>query len=290
MTDVFAPIAACAAYSLATALAFGALLRSVRTQTLASLRERGSALETILIVIGVCLHALWLANELAGNAAPRFGFAPALSSMLLVACAAYVVESRVAPIGAIRLLLLPLAAIAVLLPLGFPGTELPLANLGSSFAIHFMLALLAYGLLAIAALHALAMVIIDTVLHSPGAGAAAPAAPTLSRSGLLELLPPLLSMESLLFRTLSIGFVALTLTLITGIGFHEQVFARPLAFDHKTVFSVVSWITFATLLFGRWRYGWRGRAALRYVFSGFVLLLLAYVGTHFVLEVILGRR
>ena len=109
-------------------------------------------------------------------------------------------------------------------------------------------------------------------------------------SVLLDLAPPLLVMERLLFRALTVGFVLLTATLVTGIGFHEYLFGRPLRFDHKTVFSILSWATFGVLLFGRWQYGWRGRLALRYVFGGFIALMLAYIGTQFVFEVLLGRH
>jgi ABC-type uncharacterized transport system permease subunit len=83
--------------------------------------------------------------------------------------------------------------------------------------------------------------------------------------------------------------VLLTLTLATGIAFSETLFGRALRSDHKTVFAVLSWLTFGWLLIGRWRYGWRGRTALRWTLSGFVLLMLAYVGSRFVLEVLLQR-
>ena len=96
-------------------------------------------------------------------------------------------------------------------------------------------------------------------------------------------------MERLLFRLIHIAFVLLTLTLISGIFFSEALFGKALTFNHKTVFAIVSWLIFAALLLGRHLRGWRGKVALRWTLSGFVALLLAYVGTRFVLEVILGR-
>src|SRR5258708_1667826 len=96
-------------------------------------------------------------------------------------------------------------------------------------------------------------------------------------------------MERLLFRVILAGFAFLTLTLLTGIVFSETLFGRAMKFDHKTVFAVVSWFIFAALLAGRYFYGWRGRTALRWTLAGFVALLLAYVGSRFVLEVILRR-
>ena len=109
------------------------------------------------------------------------------------------------------------------------------------------------------------------------------------RSAQLAALPPLLTMERLLFRVILAGFAFLTLTLLTGIVFSETLFGRAMKFDHKTVFAVASWFIFAALLAGRYFYGWRGRPALRWTLAGFVALLLAYVGSRFVLEVILRR-
>ena len=102
-------------------------------------------------------------------------------------------------------------------------------------------------------------------------------------------LPPLLTMEKLLFRLIHIAFLLLTLTLLSGILFSETLFGKALSFDHKTVFAFISWLIFAALLLGRHLRGWRGRHALRWTLAGFIALLLAYVGSRFVLEVILGR-
>jgi ABC-type uncharacterized transport system permease subunit len=108
-------------------------------------------------------------------------------------------------------------------------------------------------------------------------------------AGPLAALPPLLTMEQLLFRVILAGFVFLTLTLVAGIVFSETLFGRAMKFDNKTVFAVVSWFIFAALLTGRYFYGWRGRVALRWTLAGFAALLLAYVGSRFVLEVVLRR-
>ena len=108
-------------------------------------------------------------------------------------------------------------------------------------------------------------------------------------AGPLASLPPLLTLERLLFRILTLGFVLLTLTLLTGALFSEEVFGRAFRFNHKTLFAIISWVIFGLLLAGRWRFGWRGRKALRWTLAGFVTLLLAYVGSRFVLEVVLTR-
>ena len=90
-------------------------------------------------------------------------------------------------------------------------------------------------------------------------------------------------------RTVIALALLLTLTLVTGVFFSEQVFGRPFQFNHKTVFGILSWLIFAALLGGRWRYGWRGRIAVRWTLTGFLMLVLAYIGSKFVLEIILGK-
>jgi ABC-type uncharacterized transport system permease subunit len=101
--------------------------------------------------------------------------------------------------------------------------------------------------------------------------------------------PPIMTMETLLFRIIGLGFVLLTFTLISGMLFSEQIFHQALKLNHKNIFTIISWLIFGSLLLGRERYGWRGRTAIRWTLTGFVVLLLAYVGSKFVLEVLLGR-
>jgi len=124
---------------------------------------------------------------------------------------------------------------------------------------------------------------------SNGAGGALLADGAAMLQGPLGALPPLLTLERLLFRLIAAAFVLLTCTLATGFAFAETLFGQPLRFDHKTVFALLSWATFALLLAGRHFRGWRGRTALRWTLTGFVMLLLAYVGSRFVMEVLLGR-
>ncbi len=101
--------------------------------------------------------------------------------------------------------------------------------------------------------------------------------------------PPLLTLERFLFRLVTVGFVLLTVTLASGMVFTEQLFGKPLTFTHKIVFSVLGWLTIGALLWGRWRYGWRGRVALRWIIAGSLFVFLAYLGSKFVFEVLLGR-
>jgi ABC-type uncharacterized transport system permease subunit len=107
--------------------------------------------------------------------------------------------------------------------------------------------------------------------------------------GRLGRLPSLVAMDALLFRMVLTGFVLLTLTLLSGILFSEEVFGRPFKMSHKNLLGVISWVIFGWLLVGRWGYGWRGRRAARWTIAGFVVLVLAYAGQKLVLEIILHR-
>jgi ABC-type uncharacterized transport system permease subunit len=148
--------------------------------------------------------------------------------------------------------------------------------------------ILAYGVLAAAMLYALLMAVLEHLLHrtrQPGTAQT----PGAALSGPFANLPPLLALERRLFALIAIGFALLTLTLATGMTLSESLFGRALRFNHETLFAVISWIVFAVLLAGRHFYGWRGRVATRWVLTGFIMVVLAGIGSRFVLEVILGR-
>ncbi|MBE7461824.1 MAG: cytochrome c biogenesis protein CcsA [Zoogloeaceae bacterium] len=246
-----------------------------RATTLATQGVRGW--ERVALATTLLLHGNVLYAELFGGGLMRFGFSSALSLMLWLAVLIYWVESFHARLEGLQPLVLPLAAVCTLLPLLFPGQHL-LANVASAmFRAHFFISMVAYSLFTLAALHAIIMAVAERRLHRG----------ELTRP--LASLPPLLTMESLLFRLITIAFVLLTLALASGLAFSENLFGNALPFDHKTVFSILSWLIFAVLLFGRHVWGWRGRMALRWTLAGFVVLLLAYVGSRFVIEVLLGR-
>lgn len=233
--------------------------------------------ERTWLLAALTCHGATLVQEIFPAGGMRFGFSVALSLILWLAIALYWVESLYARMDGLQMLGLPFAALCVLLPPAFPGQHL-LANAGSPvFRAHFLMAMLAYSLFTLAALHAILMAVAEKRLHR---GRLTP---------FFAGLPPLLTMESLLFRLIHIAFLLLTLTVASGAIFSESIFGKALTFNHKTVFAILSWVIFAHLLAGRHFRGWRGRKALRWTLAGFVALLLAYVGSRFVLEVILGR-
>ncbi len=178
------------------------------------------------------------------------------------------------PVEILAILMMPVASLAIALDLS--NTSMHLLPPGSSngLLLHVLSSLIAYSILGLAALHAIALAMQNNYLHSHQPG------------GVIRLLPPLKTMESLLFETIIIGFIGLSISLATGLLFLENMFAQQLV--HKTVLSIIAWVVFAILLFGHWFLGWRGRTATRWTLSGFISLMLAYFGSKFVLEVILS--
>lgn len=232
-----------------------------------------------LLVAG---HAVLLGTDVIDAEGMRFGFAHALSATLLFAVLVIWAEGFLVPIRGLLVMVLPVAAVAAALPALFQGSQIAAANETLAFRAHLVIAIAAFSLLTIAALHAVLMASMDRSLHTAGSTSTA-----LGR--ILAEVPSLLAMERLLFRLIWIGFVLLTATLISGVFFSEHIFGRALRYEYKTAFTIASWLVFASLLVGRHYFGWRGRTALRWTLAGFVMLLLAYVGVRFVLEVVLHR-
>lgn len=229
----------------------------------------------ILAALGV--HGTGLYDGLFGAGDMRFSFSFALSLMLWLAVFIYWLESFHARMEGLQPMVLPLAAACALLPTLFPTAHvLPHAD-SVGFKLHFMAAMLAYSLFTLSAMHAVFMGFAERKLHQR----------SLTKG--LTSLPPLLTMEALLFRMIMVGFLLLTAALASGSLFSEALFGKAFSFDHKTLFAFASWVIFAALLIGRQAWGWRGRTALRWTMAGFFLLLMAYVGSRFVVEVILGR-
>jgi ABC-type uncharacterized transport system permease subunit len=227
------------------------------------------------LLLAWVLHATLLVMGLTADT-PRFGFAPALSVTAWLVLTVYAVESRLFPQLRARWALAGLGAVAVLLGLLFPGTPLHVTA-SPWLPLHLALGIASYGLFGAAVVHAWLMTRAERQFRLA----------TDPQAGL-----PLLTLERLTFRFVSAGFVLLSATLLAGALFGETLYGpsgRLWKWDHKTVFSVLSWLTFATLLVGRARFGWRGRTAVRVLYLGSILLLLSYVGSRFVIEVVLGR-
>ena len=250
---------------------------------LRSTSARAPVWHSAVLALALALHGVLLAHGIQEEGNLRFGFAHALSATLWLTALIVWIESFFSASRGLFLLVLPLAALMTVLPLLYPGAILGRSTDSPLFRIHLLLAILAYSLLTIAAMHALLMASMDRRLHGEAVADHGRLAQFLDR------LPPLLAMETVLFRLIVAGFLLLTATLVSGVFFSEAVFGRALRFDHKTVFTFAAWIVFAGLLAGRMVFGWRGRTALRWTLTGFAMLMLAYIGSRFVLEVLLQR-
>lgn len=226
--------------------------------------------------MAVVLHAVLLWTSIFAGATLALTLSEAASMfgwpIGLIAVAASWLRPRVAGIGAV---LAVVAGIVAAITTG-DSTGFELRQQSWEIAAHIVLSMTAYGLLTIAAALAIALALLDRRLHRR------------RPLGWLSILPPVETLESGMFQALGAGFALLTLALFSGFVFVEDLFAQNLS--RKTVFSCLAWIVFGILLFGRWRFGWRGRTALKWTLSGFTLLGLAYFGSKFVLESILGRH
>ena len=233
--------------------------------------------ERVAVAAGLTLHGGLLVHDLFVPGGMNLSLINTISAILWLTVLIYWLASLRYNLNALQAFVLPPAALFVLLQKLAPQSHaLPYSG-DTLFGAHLIIALLAYSLFTFAALHAGLMAFAERRLHN--------------KKSFIRLpdFPPIMPMERLLFQIIGLGFVLLTLTVVSGIFFTEQLFNKPLQFNHKTVFSIAAWLIFGALLVGRRLRGWRGRVAVRWTLGGFVLLLLAYVGSKFVLEVILGR-
>lgn len=231
----------------------------------------------VAISAALAIHGWLLYRSLFVEEGMNLGLTNALSAISWLTALIYWGTNLRHDLHRLQAFVLPPTALFVLLQWALPESHL-LAYAGDPlFRLHLAIAFTAYSLFTFAALHALLMAAAERALHRK---------PSFIR---LPDFPPLIGMEKLLFQIITVGFVLLTLTLASGVLFSEQLFHQALRFNHKTVFTIISWLIFAALLIGRRKYGWRGRTAVRWTLSGFAVLLLAYVGSKFVLEFILKR-
>jgi len=224
-------------------------------------------------VSAVVLHGLFHFLAWRQGAGVDLHFFAALSLVGLGMAALTTLYAASGRMGALGVVVFPIAAAALV---GYALSAGPATrDLDWRLELHAWLALLAYATLAVAAVLAIMLWLQERALRRH------------EFRGWVRALPPLTELETLLFRTIAVGFVLLTATLLTGVLFVEDFFAQHLM--HKTVLSVLSWLVFGALLFGRWRHGWRGAKAVRWTLTAMALLVLAFFGSKFVLELVLGR-
>ena len=247
---------------------------------LAQTPEHASPARTVaqwLPAFALAGHAVLVSSVVFGGGRVDLSLANALSAVAgLIALFAWL-GSRAGALPGVAVIALPVAAVAAVLPLPFANPH-PMSIADEPWAaLHIAVALTAYAMLIVAGVQALLLIGVERRLHRGVAARGAAA------------MPPLLTLERFLFRLVGVGYALLTLTLLSGIVFSEELFGKPLTMTHKVVFSVLGWLAFGAVLVGRYRYGWRGKVALRWILAGSVLLLLAYIGSKFVFEAILHR-
>ena len=234
--------------------------------------------ESFLVPLGLVLHGTLLHLRIITPDGLDLGVANAISMLVWLTLLIYWLAGLVyAGLTGILGLMAPAGVLALLLQVAIPTHHIVNYRGDTLFALHFAIAMLAYSLFIVATVHALVMLAEERWLHR---GVLPP---------FLDSLPPLLEMEALLFRILLAAFALLTLTLVSGVFFSEQLFHQPFKANHKTIFGFASWLIFGGLLAGHYFRGWRGRKAVRWTLAGFVTLLLAYIGSKVVLEIILQR-
>lgn len=225
--------------------------------------------------LALALHSYLLYHGINAPEGMNFGIFNAFSLVSWLLVVVLLIGSFKQPMESLGLAVFPMAALAIALEVTFHSSRIISSTGPWQLELHIMISILAYSMFTLAMLQAILLAVQDRHLHNRQPG------------GFISKLPPLQTMESLLFQMIAIGFVLLTIGLLTGILFLDDIFGRHLA--HKTILSIVAWIIFAILLWGRYRFGWRGRKAIRWTLGGFITLMLAYFGTKLVLELVLGH-
>ncbi|MCW8929176.1 MAG: cytochrome c biogenesis protein CcsA [Gammaproteobacteria bacterium] len=224
--------------------------------------------------LALILHVIVLFSDTITTNGLNPSFVNSFSLISWLVVLLYLIAELRKPVETLGVLIFPTAGLAVLLQLFWPG-EVSTNDMSFELEVHILLSLLAYGLLAIAAGQSILLLIQTYYLKNKHPG------------GFIRSLPALQSMETLLFQMIKIGFVLLTLALLSGFIFLDNIFAQHLV--HKTFLSMIAWLLFAILLWGRWHFGWRGKKAIHFTLGGFIFLMLSYFGSKIVLEIILHK-
>lgn len=231
-----------------------------------------------LLIVAAAAHGFALSGTLFKGAALNSGPGVAMSFMAWVMVVLYGVTLIREPAASLGLIVIPFALVSVLASWQWPGPPVSINHPGATAIAHALTALAAYALLALAFCQALLLLAQEWRLHHH------------RHSGnFFHALPPLEWMERTLFKIVALGFALLTVTLASGTLFSNQLFGRPFTFSHHVVLSIIAWVAFGTLLALRLTRGWRGRMASIWTIGSFAVLVLAYFGTRFVVEVVLKR-
>ncbi|MGI9227235.1 MAG: cytochrome C assembly family protein [Gammaproteobacteria bacterium] len=238
--------------------------------------ERTNKRVLMLIFWGIAcaLHAIHLYPQTFTTHGLNLTFYNAVSIVVFIISALILTLSFTKKTEILGLLFLPIVIAGIALTILKPEVAASGSNL-RGLQIHIVASLFAFSVLTISALQSILLFTQDQHLRKH------------DLSGITRAFPPLRDTEKFLFQTITVGFLLLTVALATGFLFLENMFEQHIA--HKTILSILAWVVFALLLWGRWQFGWRGRKAMNWTLGGFGFLILAYLGSKFVQELILHR-
>lgn len=247
------------------------------TKRLASHQQTDSSINKIVIIeiAAVILHGFVLSQALLPSAGINLGFTNVLSLATVFIALLLIIASFNKPVENLGIIVFPLSALVLSIQVLLPTEHLLSLAETKGLGIHIVFSILAYSILGLATVQAVLLSLQERSLHNRKPG------------GIIRALPPLETMEQLLFQMIIIGFSLQSMSLLSGFIYLEDMFAQHLV--HKTVLSAIAWLVFAILLCGHWIYGWRGRTAVRWTISGFITLLIAYFGSKYVIEILLER-
>lgn len=235
-----------------------------------------------VILAGLMIQAFLIYEALFTHGTPHFGMALALSITLFTCTLLLLIETFFSKISGMLIFVLPLAAVGMLLPLILPGTPLGPETATFSFRMHLLLAILAYSLMTMALVQAILLAAAHNTLHQKKLSDE----PKEGTVSLFERMPSVIEMEKILFRLIWAGFIVLTVAIVFGLVYSQDIFGQAFRFDHKTIVTFMSWLIFGILLLGHHFMGWRGKFAARWTVIGFTLLMISYIGVRFVQEVV----
>ncbi len=237
--------------------------------------SRSKTINSISWLVAVILHGAYLYLPLLSHDGLRLDLVSAGSQVLWLTSALLFVTTCTRKIEVLALFVIPFATLLLLLDMLTPFNGKSV-QINGALGSHILLSLLGYSTLFLATLQALLLSVQNRHLHNHQPGGI-----------FIRSLPALQDMEHLLFRLILTGVILLSAGLLTGFIFLEDLFGKQVL--HKTVLSLIAWVVYTTLLIGHWRQGWRGRKAVKWTITAFVLLILAFFGSKFVQEVILSR-
>ena len=234
-------------------------------------RRRGAFIGALAVI----LQASLLIGDIDHDGHLTLGVGTILSLDAWAVAAIFLVASLRKPIESLGAFIMPSTAVATMGQIFLPASSEDTRINDPWLVAHIVISILAYSLLSIAVVQSLVLWVQESRLRRR------------HPAQLLRAIPPMETMETLMFEMIQVGFVLLTLTLISGFFFSEQLFGDPLPFTHHSVLSLVAWLAFAILLIGRRQFGWRGRNAVRWTVGGFVLLVFAYLSAEFLFKLVL---